>query len=142
MKKHQKILNLLIIITTICSILALTRIECFAQNNLISQSQQETVQQQNDPAEQINAPKSIPEKNAYELTHMKKSGFKYVMLKFFFAMIGVLISAFAILLGLKIYKKFVLKNDAKFDTINYDKTLESPKDFKEAINLFLEKTDK
>jgi len=87
-------------------------------------------------------PNSIPEKNAYGLTHMQKGGFKDSILKFFLAMLGVLISSGAIFMGLNFYKKFVLKNNAKIDDIDYNKTLESPKDFKEAINLFLDKTDK
>ena len=89
------------------------------------------------------APKSIPEKNIYALSHMeKKSGFKYSLFKFFLAMIGVMISSLAIYGGLKLYKKIAVKNSEKLDSIDYAKTLESPKDFKEAINLFLDKTDK
>lgn len=68
--------------------------------------------------------------------------FSIIILKFLIAMLGVLISAFAVWLGLKIYKEFILKNSSKSDSIDYEKTLESPKDFKEAINLFLDKTDK
>lgn len=62
--------------------------------------------------------------------------------KFFTAMFGVLVSSLAIFAGLKFYKKFMLKNNIKLDNIDYDKTLESPKDFKEVINLFLDKTEK
>ncbi|MDD3436569.1 MAG: hypothetical protein PHC64_05395 [Candidatus Gastranaerophilales bacterium] len=62
--------------------------------------------------------------------------------KFFFAMFGVIVSSLAIFLGLKIYQKFILKTNVKFDNIDYDKTLQSPKDFKEAVNLFLDKTNK
>ncbi len=62
--------------------------------------------------------------------------------KFFMAMLGVLISSLAIFAGLKFYKKFMLKNNSKFDNIDYDKTLDSPRDFKEVINLFLDKTEK
>lgn len=89
---------------------------------------------------------SIPEKNSQELEKLAKPdeqmGFKYAFFKFFVAMMGVLVSALAIFAGLKIYKKFVLKNNSKLDNVDYDKSLESPKDFKEAINLFLDKTDK
>lgn len=87
-------------------------------------------------------PTSIPQKNLQNITHMKQSGFKYTILKFFAAMGGVLLSAAAIFIGLKIYKKLLMHNNTKLDKIDYNKTLESPKDFKEAINLFLEKTDK
>jgi hypothetical protein len=87
-------------------------------------------------------PQTIPEKNTYKLTHMPQKGYKSTILKFFIGMFGVLISSLVILMSLKLYKKIGLKNKSKADNINYDKTLESPKDFKEAINLFLEKTDK
>lgn len=66
----------------------------------------------------------------------------YPIVKFLSAMLGVLISVLAIWIGLKIYKKFILKDYSKSNEIDYNKTLESPKDFKEAINLFLDKTDK
>ena len=95
---------------------------------------------QNTPS--VDAPNTIPERNAYELTHMQKGGFQESLLKFFLAMLGVLVSSGAIYLGLKLYKKLVLKNNAKLDDVDYNKTLESPRDFKEAINLFLDKTDK
>lgn len=61
--------------------------------------------------------------------------------KFLFAMLGVLISAGAIFLGLKFYKKFILKQNQNLDNTDYN-TLHSPKNFKEAINMFLDKTDK
>lgn len=64
------------------------------------------------------------------------------ILKFLLAMFGVLLSSLAILYGLKLYKKFVLKNNSKTDNINYGNSFESPKTFKEAINIFLDKTDK
>lgn len=98
------------------------------------------------PTKQItpsqNPQASIPAKNSYELEHMGKTGFKYAIFKFLVAMAGVLVSAAAIFAGLKFYKKFVLKNNSKLDNVDYNKTLNSPKDFKEAINLFLDKTDK
>lgn len=71
-----------------------------------------------------------------------QGGFGFLALKFFTAMAGVLISAAAIFLGLKLYKKFVLKNDTKTQDSVYNSSLESPKDLKEAINIFLDKTDK
>lgn len=64
------------------------------------------------------------------------------LIKFFSAMFGVLVSILVIWLSLILYKKFMLKNNSKLDNVDYDKTLESPKDFKEAINLFLDKTDR
>lgn len=64
------------------------------------------------------------------------------ILKFLVAMAGVLLSSLAIFGGLKLYKKFILKKNTKTDNINYGNTFESPKTFKEAINIFLDKTDK
>lgn len=64
------------------------------------------------------------------------------ILKFLLAMLGVVVSSLAIFGGLKFYKKFVLKKSSKTDNIDYNKSLESPKTFKEAINIFLDKTDK
>lgn len=89
--------------------------------------------------------KSIPEKNMSalnQLDHLEKKSFKYNVFKFFTAMFGVLVSALAIFFGLKLYKKVMLKNLAAQDMVDYKNSLESPKDFKEAVNLFLEKTDK
>lgn len=86
--------------------------------------------------------KTIPEKNSFALTHFKQNGAHNKFFRFIMAMFGVFVSALSIFIGLKIYKKLVLKNNSKLDIIDYDKNLESPKDFKEAINLFLDKTDK
>jgi len=85
---------------------------------------------------------TIPERNAYVLNHIGQQGSQNPLVKFFLAMLGVLISSGAIFLGLRFYKKLMLKNNTKLDSIDYNKTLDSPKDFKEAINLFLDKTDK
>lgn len=88
-------------------------------------------------------PATIPEKNAYALTHInKEDNFKTSILKFILAMAGVLFSALVIFLALRVYKKVMLKNNLNLGNIDYDKTLESPKDFKDAINIFLNKTDK
>jgi len=73
---------------------------------------------------------------------IEKRGMKYNLFKFCTGMLGVLISSLTIFFCLKLYKKFFLKNKSNQENIDYDKTLESPKDFKEAINLFLDKTDK
>lgn len=85
---------------------------------------------------------TIPQKNAYQFAHMEQKGFKYAIFKFFASMLGVLLSAVVIFFGLKMYKKISLKSVEKTNKIDYDKTLESPKDFKDTINLFLDKTDK
>lgn len=87
-------------------------------------------------------PQNIPQKNAYKITHLPQHSLKASLFKFIVAMLCVLISSLTILMGLKFYKKLGLKNKSKADNINYNKSLDSPKDLKEAINLFLEKTDK
>lgn len=140
MKKHLKALNLILILIVIFSTFVFIRVDSLALDFQAPVVQTSTGNNQTES----NTIKSstIPEKNAYAITHMKKTGFKYGIFKFFMAMIGVLVSSLAIFLGLKVYKKLILKNDAKSNNIDYDKTLESPKDFKEAINLFLNKTNK
>lgn len=65
-----------------------------------------------------------------------------LILKFFASMLGVVVSALVIWIVLKLYKKFVFKANSKLDNTDYNTTLESPKDFQEAINLFLDKTDR
>lgn len=140
MKKHLKILNLIFVLTIIFSTLVFTGVESFALDFQVPAVQTTTGNKQSE--NNAIKPSTIPEKNAYAITHMKKTGFKYGIFKFFMAMVGVLVSSLTIFLGLKGYKKFILKNDAKINNIDYDKTLESPKDFKEAINLFLNKTNK
>lgn len=140
LKIQRKILNIIITLTLIFSALVFTGVESFAET-----PQTPTVQKivkTKQPAKDIVKPSNIPEQNAYAITHMKKAGFTYTILKFLMAMLGVLISSGAIFLGLKFYKKLVLQNNEKFSNIDYDKTLESPKDFKEAINLFLDKTNR
>lgn len=62
--------------------------------------------------------------------------------KFLKAMLVVLVSSFIIFLALKLYKSFFLKKGAAFDYKKHGKSFESPKNFKEAINMFLDKTDK
>lgn len=61
--------------------------------------------------------------------------------KFLGAMLGVLVSSLAIFGALKLYKKFIINAGARGEDDSTD-SLDSPKDFKEAINLFLDKTDK
>lgn len=136
MKNLLRIRNLAIIFIAIFSILAFSKGESFAFALENTSGVEATVSQED------SASQSIIEKNAYELSHMQKTGYKYRVYKFFTAMFGVLVSVIAIYLGLKLYKKVALKNNEKLDNIKFDKSLESPKDFKEAINLFLDKTDK
>lgn len=132
MKKHLKIVKiLLILIATFSVIIATQNVAKSAPSTTTQSVQQET-----------KTLTSIPEKNAYALSHMEHAGFKFAILKFLLAMLGVAISAAAIWIGLKLYKNFMLKNNLNIGNIDYDKTLESPKDFKDAINQFLHKTDK
>ena len=140
MKKLLKTFKFVIIYIAIVSTIVFTSCEskAFATQNTVPQIITQT--EQKNPNDKTLT--TIPEKNAYNITHMKKTGFKYGLLKFFSAILGVLISSLAIFFGLKLYKKFILKNNSNLDNIDYDKSLESPKDFKEAINLFLDKTDK
>lgn len=63
------------------------------------------------------------------------------ILKFLGAMLGVLVSSLAIFGALKLYKKLVINAGVRTEDGSTD-SLDSPKDFKEAINLFLDKTDK
>ena len=84
---------------------------------------------------------SIPEQNATDLKQFEKFSVKTGLVKFGFAMLGVLLSALIIYLGLKIYKKFSVKKVAAPDSFGEKNSLDSPKDIKEAINLFLDKTD-
>lgn len=68
--------------------------------------------------------------------------FKTAFLKFFLAMLGVVASALIIFLGLKLYKKFTTNTGNSPGITDFEQSLERPKDFKEAINLFLHKSDK
>lgn len=153
MKVQKKVLNFIIIFAMICSTLVFTGVESFAATPVgIATAPKMAVSpastaipavqppQVQPPKQDVKLP--IPQKNAYAADKTEKTGFKYAIFKFFMAMLGVLVSSLAIYGGLKLYKKLVLKNDAKLNNIDYDKTLESPKDFKEAINLFLHKTNK
>lgn len=140
MKKNPKVINLLLILAILLSTVFFTKVECYAFA-FSKPAAQSAVNEKDFNKKDLN-PVTIPEKNAYALAHMKQDGFKSPIFKFVLAMLGVLLSSLAIFLGLKIYKKFILKNNEKFDNIDYNKNLESPKDFKEAINLFLDKTNR
>ena len=156
MKIRQKILNLILILAMTCSALVFTGVESFATDAVPTASTVSTAPvapasfatssvpaapiTQGDKSKQDVKTPSILQKNAYALEHTQKTGIKYALFKFLMAMLGVLVSALAIFAGLKFYKKIVLKSDSKYGDIDYDKMLESPKDFKEAINLFLHKT--
>lgn len=140
MKNQLKKLNL----TLICIAIFLTFmfVGCKSSAFASSQSAVQAASSHSKLVPKTSEPSAIPEKNIYDVTHVPKTGFKYGIFKFLMSMLGVLISAGAIFIGLKLYKSLISKGNAKFDNVDYDKTLESPKDFKEAINIFLEKTDK
>ena len=84
---------------------------------------------------------SIPEKNASELEHFSKKGMQNGFVKFGFAMLGVLLSAIVIFFALKLYKKLGGKVVSAPDTFGVKNSLDSPSEMKDAINLFLDKTD-
>lgn len=140
MKNHLKTFNLILILMACFSTFTFVRVESYAATNPTQNVQTKVTQEQTKPNDLKS--ETIAKKNAYALNHPEKTGFKFFVLKFFTAMLGVAISALAIFLVLKLYKKLMLKSNKKLDNMNYDITLESPKDFKEAINLFLDKTDK
>ena len=145
MKMHQRILNLILTLAIIFSTLVFTGVESFAvgfQTPLAQTNISQATPADKPVNSDVNKSSTIPEKNAYAMEHMPKTGFKYAFFKFLITMLGVLVSSLAIFVGLKFYKKLVLQNNTKSANIDYDKTLESPKDFKEAINLFLNKTKK
>jgi hypothetical protein len=62
--------------------------------------------------------------------------------RFFIAMLCVLFSSLAIFGGLKLYKYLASKKGLSSKNSTNKQSLESPKTFKETINLFLDKTDK
>lgn len=101
---------------------------------------------QNVPSAQTIQPEVIPPgavpTEGFVPKNAEPQGFQYSLLKFLTAMSGVLISAGAIFAGLKLYKKFVLKSGSSSSNSAEGTSLQSPKDFKEAINLFLDKTDR
>ena len=86
-------------------------------------------------------PMSIPEKNLNQLKNIGQNTPQNKFLKFIIAMIGVIFSGFAIYGGLKIYKNLILQKNSCIINPNDERSLESPKDFKTAINIFLKKTD-
>lgn len=158
MKKNLKILNklmvnrlknivLFFIFTAIFSTITVCNIICFSADLPASaQVTTATAKSLNPSTEKaVNEAKDtlkFSQKNGYDLNNPEKMNFGYAVYKFLLAMLGVIVSAGAIFFGLKIYKKFILKNDIKSDIVDYNNSLTSPKDFKEAINIFLGKTDR
>ena len=145
-KKSKKILNFIIIISLIFSTFVIIEGESYAFASPLAAA---TTANADKAVSKTNTQKNIStvqpkatEIKTKTLKEAKKFGFKYSLYKFFTAMFCVLISTIAIFLGLKIYKNIILKNNLKADNLDYEKNLESPKNFKEAINLFLDKTDK
>lgn len=138
--KYLKSINLIVALILFCSVVMYT--DCKSTAFAVSTASTQTQIESQQTSQEATKPLSIPEKNAYGIAHMQKGGLKYGLFKFFTAMFGVLISAAAIFFGLKFYKKISLKHNVNDNHVDYDKNLESPKDFKETINLFLDKTDK
>ncbi len=147
MKKNQlqqnKIINIFVILLMMFTFIGMGK--CYAAAAPLQNAPaatQSPIQQTTAQNKKSDNVQTIPEKNAYALTHMEKKGFKYSLFKFFMAMLGVLVSSLAIFLGLKFYKKIMAKKGSMPDNFGHPNSLESPKNFKEAINLFLDKTDK
>lgn len=132
----RKFFHSILIITMFFSTLVFSGVESNTVTAPVFASQ-ETMQK---PAPiSAKEPQSIPEKNIYKLNHIdKKNG----LFSFFMAMLGVLVSTVIIFVSLKLYKKFAINKSSQSNSENYKNSLDSPKDFKEAINLFLNKTNK
>lgn len=148
MKKKLSFLNLSFIIIAIFSTLAFARVENVSISSVayaeqLQASQQVLQQTVNDKKnEQVDdAPQSIPEKNIHTLKTMDKNSTKYKVFKFFVSMLGVAISALAIYGGLKLYKTIISRASLFPKEPKYDNTLETPTDFRTAINMFLKKTE-
>lgn len=146
-KRKNKFLNILIY-TAIFSTLVLSGVESFAASSPPPLPVSAPIQQ-TPPVAQSGPNKlqadSIPKKNAEELKNFEKTGEKNGLVKFVIAMLGVLVSSLVIFLCLKLYKKFNSafgKGKMGSENFDYENSLDSPKDFKEAINLFLHKSDK
>lgn len=113
-----------------------------SSSNQMASSQVESVAEPQPVATKSNTNQvSIPEKNIDTIKNLKKDSAKLKIVKFFMAMFGVLISAVFIWLGLKLYKKYLQNRVLSSNNTTYGDSLETPKDFKSALNLFLEKTD-
>lgn len=143
LKTHTKT-HSLILFLAIFSTFVLTKVESFAV-----ESQTPVAQTQTQPQSPNKQPNGLQQnntntnQNATKVnTIPSKTKPQSRLIKFIIAMAGVLLSSLAIFGGLKLYKIFILKNNTDAVNIDYEKTLESPRDFKEAINIFLEKTDK
>ena len=137
MKKQQKILKPVLLLLIAFSAIVFTQVKTIALVSSPPTAQTKTV----------TAPAIIPQskdniQNTENFEHKPKGNFKNALLKFFTAMFGVLISALSIFAGLKLYKKFALKNTQSPSGSTNNQSLQSPKDFKEAMNLFLDKTNK
>lgn len=74
-----------------------------------------------------------------KVPHKKSQGSKSIIFKFMLAMLWVVISSAIIFLVLLGYKKIVIKKQVVIEK-SKEKSLESPKTFKEAVNLFLDIT--
>lgn len=148
MKKKLSFLNLSFITVAIFSTLAFAGVESLSVSNVAYAEQPQVTQQvpqqtaSDKKTEQVDdAPQSIPEKNINTLKNMDKNSAKYKVFKFFISMLGVVISALAIYGGLKLYKTIISRASLFPKQPKYDNTLETPTDFKTAINMFLKKTE-
>ena len=84
--------------------------------------------------------KSVLSKELKKQTKPKTS-ITSILFKFLFAMLWVIISSIFIFLILIAYKKLILKGGSVLPTYeSLEHSLETPKNFKEAIKIFLDKT--
>ncbi len=148
MKKKLSFLNLSFMIVAIFSTLAFARVEnvfsssvAYAEQSQVTQQVSQQTENNKKPVRIDDAPQSIPEKNIQTLKTMDKNSTKYKVFKFFVSMLGVAISALAIYGGLKLYKTIISRASLFPKEPKYDNTLETPTDFKTAINMFLKKTE-
>jgi len=154
MKKHKQLqYNLLysvIFFTIVFSTLVFTGVESAAVDTPSHQTSSEKLPLNSKIfAPQTSTATSVVQKPALlqkkSLLSLKKDGgikLTKTINRFLLAMFGVFLSVITIFGFLKFYKFITGKNSTPFHKNNSKKSLESPKNFKEAINLFLDKTDK
>ena len=153
-KQHRKnnFFNLILILTLVLSTFVLSRVESTAASATASTNahmSKSEIKTDNIPAgskifaqQKVEPSKQTVKKESLPLKKEASSESKKSISRFFLAMIGVLLSSLAIFGGLKAYNHFASNKHSAFDNKKSKSSLESPKNFKESINSFLEKTDK
>lgn len=136
----NKIINL--ILALVISTLVFTGVESTA--SMFPTPESQSVTQTDTVSSTVPVAQKLPKTTVQKQEKQKpvRDNFQAIIMKFLIAMGGVLVSAVILFLVLKTYKKFFMQNGANFMEKDYANTLESPKNFKEAINIFLSKTNK